>query len=101
MNTLEDWPRLKLILEAALAREGADREASLAEACGTDLSLRARIDRLLAAAPHVGTFLETPAALLLDPETADDLSSRSVDSYRLLSRVGAGAMGEVYLAHDT
>ena len=101
MNTLDDWPRVKLMVEAALAREGADREAYLAEACGTDVLLRARIDRLLAAAPRVGTFLETPAALLLEPEVCDDLSSRAVDSYRLVSRVGAGAMGEVYLAHDT
>jgi hypothetical protein len=59
MNTLDDWPRVKLILEAALAREGADREGYLAEACGTDVLLRARIDRLLASAPRVGTFLET------------------------------------------
>jgi non-specific serine/threonine protein kinase len=101
MNTLDDWPRAKPILEAALAREGADREAYLADACGTDVLLRARIDRLLAAAPRVGSFLETPAALLLEPEVCDDLSSRAVDSYRLVSRVGAGAMGEVYLAHDT
>ena len=100
MNTLDDWPRVKSMLEAALAREGADREAYLAEACGTDVLLRARIDRLLSAASRVGTFLETPA-LLLEPEVSDDLSSRAVDSYRLVSRVGAGAMGEVYLAHDT
>ena len=101
MNTLDNWPRVKLMLEAALAREGADRETYLAEACGTNVLLRARVDRLLAAAPRVGTFLETPAALLLEPEVCDDLSSRVVDSYRLVSRVGAGAMGEVYLAHDT
>src|SRR5688500_4192920 len=101
MNTLDDWPRVKRILEAALALKSADRGAYLAEACGSDVLLRARIDRLLAAAPRVGTFLETPAALLLEPEVCDDLSRRAVDSYRLVSRVGAGAMGEVYLAHDT
>jgi len=101
MNTLDDWPRVKAILEAALERDGADREAYLAEACGTDVVLRARIDRLLASAPRVGTFLETPAALILEPAVFGDLSGRAVDSYRLVSRVGAGAMGEVYLAHDT
>jgi eukaryotic-like serine/threonine-protein kinase len=101
MNTLDDWPRVKAILEAALEREAADREAYLADACGTDAELRARIDRLLASAPRVGTFLETPAALLLEPAVFGDVSGRAVDSYRLVSRVGAGAMGEVYLAHDT
>ena len=100
MNTLGDWPLVKRVLEGALACEGADRQAFLAEACGTDAALRARVDNLLAASDHVGTFLETPAALLLDAGR-EDLSGRAVDSYQLMSRLGAGGMGEVYLAHDT
>ena len=70
MNTLDDWPRVKRVLEGALAREGADRQAYLAEVCGTDAALRARIDILLAAGDRVGTFLETPAAVLLEPQRA-------------------------------
>ena len=31
MNTLDDWPRVKRVLEGALACEGADRQAYLAE----------------------------------------------------------------------
>ena len=100
MNTLDDWPRVKRVLAEALSFQGADRQAYLADACGTDTALRARIDRLLAAAAHAGTFLETPAAVLLAPERHEDLSGRVVDSYQLLSRLGAGGMGEVYLAHD-
>jgi serine/threonine protein kinase len=100
MNTLDDWPRIKRVLEGALACEGVDRQAFLTEACGTDAALRARVDHLLAASDRVGTFLETPAAVLLDAGR-EDLSGRSVDSYQLVSRVGAGGMGEVYLAHDT
>jgi eukaryotic-like serine/threonine-protein kinase len=102
MKPLDDWPRVKLVLEGALARGGADREAYLAEACGTDPALRAQVEILLSAQDRAGTFLETPAALLLDESRVhEDLSGRVVGSYRLGSRLGAGGMGEVYLARDT
>ena len=34
MKTLDDWPRVKRVLEEALACEDADRQAYLAETCG-------------------------------------------------------------------
>ena len=56
---------------------------------------------LLAASDRVETFLETPAALLLEPDVREGLSGRVVDSYQLVSLFGAGGMGEVYRARDT
>ena len=38
--------------------------------------------------------------MLLEPRGHEDLSGRVVGSYQLMSRLGAGGMGEVYLAHD-
>ena len=67
MNTLDDWPRVKRVLEGALACDDSERQAFLAEACGADAVLRARIDRLLAAGDQAETFLETPALLMLEP----------------------------------
>lgn len=98
---LADWPRVKLVLERALECRGAELQAYLGEACGTDRALRMQVERLLAARDDAGTFLETPAAFLFDqPRAPEDLSGRTVGAYRLLSRLGAGGMGELYLAHD-
>ena len=48
---------------AALAKvDLADRDAYLNEACGTDADLRRQVDRLLAAHPQVGSFLQEDAA---------------------------------------
>src|SRR5207248_3030870 len=73
----------------------------LAEACGSDMVLRQRVDALLSGHRASESFLETPAiSMLALAHSADDLSGRTVGSYRLLCRIGAGAMGEVYQAHD-
>jgi hypothetical protein len=50
-------------LELATA---ADRAAFLEEACAGDQALRRRVERLLAAHPQVGGFLERPVAEAAD-----------------------------------
>lgn len=49
---------------AALARaDPAERAAYLNEACGADADLRRQVDRLLAAHPQVGSFLQDDVAV--------------------------------------
>jgi eukaryotic-like serine/threonine-protein kinase len=101
MTTLDDWPRVKPILAEALARDGAERQAYVAKACGADSGLRAQVEKLLASSARAGEFLETPAAILLDPpDAAHERIGRVVSSYQLVERLGAGGMGEVYRARD-
>src|SRR5438270_897326 len=47
---------------AAAALPEADRAAYLARACAGDDDLRRRVERMLAARPEVGDFLEPPRA---------------------------------------
>jgi serine/threonine protein kinase/tetratricopeptide (TPR) repeat protein len=101
MTMLDDWQRVKAVFEQALAVEDTERPAFLAAACGSDVLLRQRVDALLASHAVSQSFLETRASSVLElRRSGEDLSGQMLGTYRLQSRIGAGAMGEVYLAHD-
>jgi serine/threonine protein kinase/Tol biopolymer transport system component len=96
------WREVEPILLAALAREPRERAAFLARACANDEDLRLEIETLLVHDATVDGFLSVPAAAL----TADDfprppLIGRRLGTYAIQSHLGAGGMGEVYLARDT
>jgi TolB-like protein/Tfp pilus assembly protein PilF len=98
---LDDWQRVKAVFEQALAVEESERSAYLAAACGSDALLRQRVDALLESHAASDEFLETSAGSLLElGRRREDQSGQTLGTYRLQSRIGAGAMGEVYLAHD-
>lgn len=94
-----DWARIKAIFDAAVKLDPEARPAYLASVCGADGTLRQRVEALLLSHDRSGTFLEVPAVAVIDRST-ETLIGRTVDSYRIVSRLGAGAMGEVYKAHD-
>jgi serine/threonine protein kinase/Tol biopolymer transport system component len=97
--------RVEDLCDAALERDADERAAFVARACGRDERLRHEVEALLAYAETSKRFLEAPlqelAAHVFGDEREGALVGRRIGSYRILSLLGAGGMGEVYRAHDT
>jgi serine/threonine protein kinase/Tol biopolymer transport system component len=97
-----NWPRVQEVFGGAIALPPHERAAYLASACGADESLREQVQLLLDSHDRARSFLETPPyrpAAIPPPETAK-LEGQRIGPYEVVSRLGAGGMGEVYRARD-
>ena len=101
---MDHWTTVKRIHQSALDVDPAERAAFLDKSCGGDEALRREVESLLAYATEAETFLERPAvdiaALPSRESTEATLVGRTISHYQVLSLLGAGGMGEVYLARD-
>jgi eukaryotic-like serine/threonine-protein kinase len=97
LNTVEE------IFHSALDQPPEQISALLDKACEGEPRLRAEVETLLASHQRVGSFIEIPAVVLAmklkDPQPDLQIGQR-VGHYELGQRIGAGGMGEVYLATD-
>jgi eukaryotic-like serine/threonine-protein kinase len=100
--TPDRWKQVKGVLEAALDRSVEERGALVEAACMGDAELRAEVESLLASAAAAHEFLETAAdpALLRPPaeKRPEARAGARIGPYRVLSEIGRGGMGAVYLA---
>jgi serine/threonine protein kinase len=104
--TPDRWARIDQLLDEAMERPVAERSAFLTVACGEDMELRREVQSLLAAHQQAEEkFLKLPALDLAAQHLAGDkersLLGQSLGAYSVLTVLGIGGMGEVYLARDT
>lgn len=104
--TPELYRRVNELFHAALERPTDERAAFLDDACGADTTLRARVEALIAAHEQTGDFLDSPIFDLETHSLSEEVSTnlligKSIGRYEVLSLLGIGGMGAVYLARDT
>jgi hypothetical protein len=102
--TSERWKQIEKIYHAALEVEPQEWSAFLDQACAGDAALRQEVESLLAHEQPAESFIEAPALeVLADVKTENrnqSLIGRQIGPYKVLSLLGVGGMGEVYLTQD-
>src|SRR5262245_22216009 len=103
--TPERWKKLDALFHEALDLQGEARAAHLAKVCGDDEQLREEAEGLIAAHEREGSFIDSPIFAetegLTDDACNESPVGRRIGPYQVVSQLGQGGMGKVFLAEDT
>ncbi len=100
------WRQVEDLFHSALDRAPRERAAFLDAACADDRALRLQVEGLLESFDEAGDFIEKPAlddalpSSTKPPTPSESLIGHKIGNYEILALIGAGGMGEVYLARD-
>ncbi len=100
----ENWQQIRKIFDESLLRNPEERRQYISKMCGADKLLFAEVESLLASHDRADGFMETPAiakvAGAIEAETKKLEKGVRFGHYEIVKQLGAGGMGEVYLATD-
>jgi serine/threonine protein kinase/tetratricopeptide (TPR) repeat protein len=104
----ERWRRLEQLYHSALEQEEGQRAAFLEKSCVDDESLLREVKSLIAYARQTGRIIDEPLEVVAgalagdlhldDGYDADKMIGARIAQYRIVAKLGAGGMGDVYRA---
>ena len=105
MIDFERYKRIDELLQAALEIKPAERTAFISYHCGEDQNLREEVEALIASSEREDSLIDSPLPelmVLFSPEQHLELSiGDTLSHYTVLSMLGIGGAGQVYLAEDS
>jgi serine/threonine-protein kinase len=100
----EKWQKVRETFDLALRCKPEERLNFVKLACGEDKILFEEVESLLASLNNAESFMETSALAnvvdVIETEQKKFKTGKCIGHYEIIKPIGAGGMGEVYLATD-